>query len=185
MSRITAGIAKNTRLLVADGITRPITDRIKISLFDTLSPVLANATCLDLFAGSGAIGLEALSRGAKHVTFVENDSEAIKLILENGKKTNLENQIDVLEMRVQDYLKNCRNRFELIFIDPPFPLKLEEKLEVVKSSLMVTKVNGYIIFRYPSKEIYPETININALIGQNVWQKKYGLSKITIFERTN
>lgn len=185
MSRITAGIAKNTKLLVANGITRPITDRIKISLFDTLSPVLINATCLDLFAGSGAIGLEALSRGAKQATFVENDPEAIELILENGKKANLMNKIEVVEMKVLDYLKNCRNRFELIFIDPPFPLTQEEKLEVVKSSLMVTKVDGYIIFRYPSKEIYPEIINIKEQSCQNVWQKKYGLSKITIFECTN
>jgi 16S rRNA (guanine(966)-N(2))-methyltransferase RsmD len=185
MSRITAGTAKNTKLLVADGITRPITDRIKISLFDTLSPVLGNSICLDLFAGSGAIGLEALSRGAKHTTFVENDPDAAKLITENGRRAKLENQIDVVEMLVQDYLKNCRNRFDLIFSDPPFPIPQEEKLDVTKSALLVTNVDGYIIFRYPNKETYPETIVIKELRFENVWQKKYGLSKISIFKRSN
>jgi 16S rRNA (guanine966-N2)-methyltransferase len=185
MSRITAGTAKNTKLLVADGITRPITDRIKISLFDTLNPVIKNSICLDLFAGSGAIGLEAVSRGAKHATFVENDPDASKLILENGKKANLENQIDVLEMRVQDYLKNCRTRFDLIFVDPPFPIPQDEKLNVIKATFSALKVGGYIIFRYPNMENYPEIIVGNEHSCENVWQKKYGLSKISIFQRTN
>lgn len=185
MSRITAGISKNVKLLVADGITRPITDRIKISLFDTLSPVLQNSSCLDLYAGSGAIGLEAISRGAKHATFVEQDSNACEIILENAKNTSLSSQVEVLEMTVQEFLKRSRNQFNLIFLDPPFLVSQEEKLEIVKGSLKSLKIGNYLIFRYPFKEVYPDTISVENRNCQNVWQKKYGLSKISIFERTN
>lgn len=185
MSRITAGIAKNTKLLVADGITRPITDRIKISLFDTLSPVLTNASCLDLFAGSGAIGLEALSRGAKHATFVECDPNALKLVLENGRNAKLEDKIDIVETDVQVFLKNCKHRFNLVFIDPPFPMPKVEKLEIAKAALSVTKIDGYLIFRYPSNESYPEINLLDDSSYENVWQKKYGLSKVSIIKHIN
>lgn len=185
MSRITSGSAKNTKLLVASGITRPITDRIKISLFDTLTPVLKDSYCLDLYAGSGAIGLEALSRGAKHTTFVENDPEASSLISKNSIRAQLSHKVDIHQTTVEDYLENTTFDFDLIFLDPPFPQAREDKYKILLACIELMKDESYIVYRYPKGEIYPEELMKNKKTAQEVWKKKYGLSVISIFHRNN
>lgn len=137
MLRVGAGTAKNIHLGVPQEGTRPVTDRIKLQVFDTLGPdLIVNAKVLDLFAGSGAYGIEALSRGAKSAVFIDSNPEAIRVIEGNLVKTNLQDKGKVIQGRLPRYLqKRPNNRlentpekpsestpeFELIFCDPPFP----------------------------------------------------------------
>lgn len=106
--------------------TRPMMDRIRESLFDILSPYLSGAYVLDLCAGTGSIGLEALSRGSKHVTFVEKNFHNIKLIEKNIKALSAQDHTRVLKAELPQGLKQLKGTFDLIFLDPPFDSDLVE-----------------------------------------------------------
>jgi 16S rRNA (guanine966-N2)-methyltransferase len=124
--RIIAGKYKNRTLLVPQS-SRPITDRIKQSMFDTLSEVLVDAQVLDLFAGSGSIGIEALSRGAAHSDFVELDRDAYVLLQQNLEKIcDAETDWQTFNMtekklRLQLKKGSSEKQYDIIFADPPFP----------------------------------------------------------------
>lgn len=181
MSRITAGASKGTQLHVLEGTTRPLTDRIKISLFDTITPVITNAKVLDLYAGSGAFGLEALSRGASSAILVESDPQAVELIKKNSNKAKFSSQIEIFQMKTEDFLAQNRQMYDLIFLDPPFPLPRETKLSAVKNAAHSLTQEGVLIFRYHKKEKYPSTIKIKDDTLTLVLQKKYGVSHMNFY----
>lgn len=121
--RVIAGSARHIQLTTVDGMdTRPTTDRIKETLFNMLQFEIADATVLDLFSGSGAIGIEALSRGAKEVVFVENLPKALQCIESNLKATHLEKQATIYPCDVIAAITRLdgRKAFDFIFIDPPY-----------------------------------------------------------------
>ena len=101
---------------------RPTTDRAKETLFSWLQFELENKSCLDLFAGTGSLGLEALSRGAQHVTFVEKEKNLYKNIIKNISNLGYENQIQAVCSDSFKWLKTNKQKFDLIFLDPPFDL---------------------------------------------------------------
>jgi 16S rRNA (guanine(966)-N(2))-methyltransferase RsmD len=106
--------------MVPDGGTRPITDRVKESLFNILGDDVAGATFLDLFAGTGSVGIEALSRGAARAVFVENERSALKAIADNLAHTGLAGRAQVVRADVFHYLAAPRREaFDLIYIAPP------------------------------------------------------------------
>jgi 16S rRNA (guanine966-N2)-methyltransferase len=118
--RVIAGEAKGRRLVVPEGGgTRAATDRIRETLFGILAPVLADAEVLDLFAGSGALGIEALSRRAAHVTFVEKAPKAIAAIKKNLETTGFAGRATVVRSDALAYLAGPL-RADLVFCDPPF-----------------------------------------------------------------
>ncbi len=118
--RVIAGLAKGRRLVVpAGGGTRAATDRIREALFGILTPVLAGAEVLDLFAGAGSLGIEALSRGAAHVTFVERSPHALATIRRNLEVTALAGRATVVRADVLAFL-DAPWRADLAFCDPPF-----------------------------------------------------------------
>ncbi len=119
--RIVAGKWRSRLLPVADvDRLRPTSERIRETLFNWLAPTIAGATCLDLFAGSGALGLEALSRGAASVTFIEKSRTATQA-LENCLRTLDDSQGTVRQMNALSYLENAAsNDYDLVFLDPPF-----------------------------------------------------------------
>ena len=117
--RIIAGQAKGRVLKVPREVSRPTTDRVRESVFGILAPVLNGAKVLDLFAGSGSLGLEALSRGAAECVFVEQDRGACRVIEENLKKTGLAGG-QVRSMEVSRFLKGRGGCYDLIFADPPY-----------------------------------------------------------------
>lgn len=139
--RVIAGSARRLQLKTLDGIdTRPTTDRIKETLFNMISPYLYNCTFLDLFSGSGGIGIEALSRGAKEAVFVEKNSKAMACIKDNLKVTRLEDKAVVLTQDVVTALRQLEGKkeFDYIFMDPPYNRGLEEKvLEYLSKSALV------------------------------------------------
>jgi 16S rRNA (guanine966-N2)-methyltransferase len=118
--RVIAGEAKGRRLVVPKGgRTRAATDRVRETLFGILTPVLAGSEVLDLFAGSGALGIEALSRGAAHATFVEKDASAIAAIGQNLETTGLIGRATVVRADALAYLAGPV-RADIAFCDPPF-----------------------------------------------------------------
>ena len=118
--RVIAGSAKGRKLFSVPGdTTRPILDRVKTSLFDILRPTLADKRFLDLFAGSGSVGIEALSQGALHCTFVDLERKAIQTIERNLELTQLSNQARVVNNDSFRFLKNIKESYDIIYVAPP------------------------------------------------------------------
>lgn len=143
--RVIAGSARSLPLKTVPGTgTRPTTDRIKETLFNMLMPYVPGARFLDLFAGSGAIGIEALSRGASFACFAEKDRKAAACIRENLRFTGLSGRASVLESDVFlaiDRLENAGTApFDIVFMDPPYREGLEGAvLQRLRESPLVTK----------------------------------------------
>ena len=121
--RVIAGTAAGRRLLAAGSATRPLADRVKQTLFAILEPDLPGATVLDLFAGSGAAGIEALSRGAEHAVFVDHDAAAVRAIRANLERTGLADRADVRSGDAVAYVRGetaATAAFDLVIVDPPY-----------------------------------------------------------------
>jgi 16S rRNA (guanine966-N2)-methyltransferase len=118
--RVVAGSARGKNLLLVPGSgTRPIMDRVKESLFDILRPRISGVVMLDLFAGSGSVGIEALSQGAAHCTFIDRGHKAVATIKKNLELTGLADRSSVLHSDALQYLKHTSKTFDLIYIAPP------------------------------------------------------------------
>lgn len=139
--RVIAGSAKRLPLKTLEGMdTRPTTDRIKETLFNMLAPYIYDCSFLDLFAGSGGIGIEALSRGAGEAVFVEKNGKAMACIKENLKFTKLEKKAMTIHSDVMEalYRLEGEKQFDFIFMDPPYHQELEKKVleYLIDSSLL-------------------------------------------------
>lgn len=120
--RIISGKARGTKLYTLDGTaTRPTLDRVKESLFNIIQNDIEDSTVLDLFSGSGAIGLEFLSRGAKRAVLCDNSKDAIKIIKQNVQKTHFEEIVEIYNMEFTKLVERLQNqKFDIIYIDPPY-----------------------------------------------------------------
>ena len=148
--RVIAGSARRLLLKTVDGMdTRPTTDRIKETLFNMLQPQIPGCQFLDLFSGSGAIGIEALSRGADLAVMVENNPQAVTCIRENLGTTRLEERAVVMACDVMTGRKRLEGhdyRFDLVFMDPPYDYGYEgQVLEYLAHSPMVSDETVFII----------------------------------------
>ncbi|MCD8053842.1 MAG: 16S rRNA (guanine(966)-N(2))-methyltransferase RsmD [Lachnospiraceae bacterium] len=148
--RVIAGSARRLQLVTVPGLdTRPTSDKIKETLFNILQPKLAGCEFLDLFAGSGAIGTEALSRGARHSTFVENSRRAQECIRKNLAHTRLEAGAVLLPMDVLGALTRLereKRSYDIIFMDPPYGQEWEKQvLTRLASSSLVTEDTTIIV----------------------------------------
>jgi 16S rRNA (guanine966-N2)-methyltransferase len=160
--RIISGTAGSVPLRVPRSLTRPTTDRVREAVFSSLSEIIPGSRVLDLFAGSGSLGLEALSRGAEDATFIDAANDSIAAIEENLKKTRLENG-KVIRRDVLAFLSTIRpGIYDLIFADPPYARgeKTTEQLEQflthekLSSSL---QENGILILETLARSPLPET----------------------------
>ena len=120
--RIISGKARGTKLYTLEGnATRPTLDRVKESVFNILHNDIENSTVLDLFSGSGAIGLEFLSRGAKRAVLCDNSKDAIKIIKQNVQKTHFEEIAEIYNIEFTKLIEKLQNqKFDIIYIDPPY-----------------------------------------------------------------
>ena len=123
--RVIAGKSRRIQLVTPEGMnTRPTTDRIKETLFNMINNELYDCRFLDLYSGSGGIGIEALSRGAAFCTFVDNDSDAVRCICQNLKKTRLIEQADIISSDAVEAVKSLQAKgagvYDFIFMDPPY-----------------------------------------------------------------
>ena len=148
--RVISGKAKGITLKTPDGLqTRPTADRVKEALFSIIQFELPGARVLDLFGGTGQLGIEAISRGAKSAVFVDASEQACRLIKENLKRAKMEGEGQVVRTDYLQYLAQCRERFDLIFLDPPYAeVFLENSLKKI-SEIDILQSGGIIIAERP------------------------------------
>ena len=148
--RVITGKARGVQLKTPDGMTtRPTTDRVKEALFSIIQFEIPGATVLDLFGGTGQLGIEALSRGAKSAVFVDAGEPACRLIRENLKRTKLEADAKVVRSDYLTYLKNCRETFQIILLDPPYAeVFLENALKCI-AEIDILQSGGIIVAERP------------------------------------
>ena len=149
--RVIAGSARRLKLVTPEGNdTRPTQDRIKETLFNMIQMQVPGAVFLDLFSGSGGIGIEALSRGAKKAYFIENANNAYKCILENIKTTRFEDVATVIKSDVVIGLRNIHEEeADIIFIDPPYHDDLYQRTLIQLGSMNYVTNNTMIIIEAP------------------------------------
>ena len=157
--RVIAGKAKGVSLKTPDGMnTRPTADRVKEALFSIIQFDLPEASVLDLFGGTGQLGIEALSRGAKHAVFVDEGEAACRLIKENLRRTKMENSAQIIRGDYLSYLQCCHEKFNIIFLDPPYAeVFLETSLKKI-SEIDILRSGGIIIAERPLGKELPTEI---------------------------
>ena len=148
--RVITGKARGVQLKTPDGMnTRPTTDRVKEALFSIIHFDIPGARILDLFAGSGQLGIEALSRGASGAVFVDIREDACKLVNENLRRTKLQEQAKVIKAEYRQYLQNCREKFGIIFLDPPYSEDFLEKSLNFITEIDILQSGGIIVTERP------------------------------------
>lgn len=177
--RVITGTAGGTNLKAPDGLlTRPTADKVKQALFNTIQFEIVGDV-LDLFAGSGQLGIEALSRGAKSAIFVDARKESIAVIRENLKRTHLEGKSQVFQSDYENFLKRCKKKFHLIFLDPPYAEKyLENSIKLI-SEIDILEENGIIITERPIDKSFED--EFEGLARSKDYQ--YGKTIITLFRK--
>lgn len=156
--RVIAGSAKRIQLKTLDGLdTRPTTDRIKETLFNMIAPTIYDSVFLDLFGGSGGIGIEALSRGAREAVFVENNPKAMACIKENLKNTRLESKALTLTRDVMAALYQLEGDkvFDFIYMDPPYDRELEKRCWNISPDPNWCMRIPSLLWRPQGKQIFP------------------------------
>ena len=148
--RVIAGTARGTQLKTPDGMqTRPTIDRVKEALFSIIHFDLPGAKVLDLFGGTGQLGIEALSRGAASATFVDQAEPACRLIKENLRRAKLENGAKVVRGDYMEYLSRCREEYDIILLDPPYAeVFLENALKRI-AEIDILRSGGIIVAERP------------------------------------
>lgn len=148
--RVITGKARGVALKTPEGMTtRPTTDRVKEALFSIIQFEIPGARVLDLFGGTGQLGIEALSRGAASAVFVDAGEPACRLIRENLKRTRLEPCARVIRSDYLEYLSRCRERFDIIFLDPPYAeVFLENALKRI-TEIDILQSGGIIVAERP------------------------------------
>jgi len=148
--RVIAGKARGVNLKTPDGMaTRPTADRVKEALFSIIQFDVPASRVLDLFGGTGQLGIEALSRGANSALFIDDREEACRLIRENLKRAKLDSQAKVIRSDYMQYLKNCSEQFDIILLDPPYAeVFLENSLKLI-TEIDILQSGGIIVTERP------------------------------------
>lgn len=174
--RIIAGEAKGRRLAAPRSGTRPFTGRAKEAVFSSLQAHVVGAAVLDLFAGSGSLGLEALSRGAESAVFVEQDRDAVSVIAANVDAVGLGGTI--VRRDVGAFLKRDGGGYDLVFVDPPYAFGDGEVDKVLTLVAKRVTDRGTVVLHRRFGGTAPESDNL-----QCTGRKRYGDSEIWIFEK--
>jgi len=148
--RVITGKARGIQLKTPEGmLTRPTADRVKEALFSIINFDIPGAKVLDLFGGTGQLGIEALSRGAASAVFVDAREESCRLIRENLKRTKLEQDAKVIRSDYLDYLSRCREQYNIIFLDPPYAeVFLENAIKRI-TEIDILQSDGIIVAERP------------------------------------
>lgn len=182
--RVIAGSARSLKLKTPDGMdTRPTTDRIKETLFNIIGPSVCDSVFLDLFSGSGGIGIEALSRGAKEAVFVEKSPKAMKCIKENLKFTHLDDRAFTVLSDVMTALLSLEGKkiFDIVFMDPPYNRELEKHvLQYLSGSAMINE-NTMIIVEASMETDFSYLDDLGLTMMR---EKNYKTNKHIFIERT-
>ena len=177
--RVIAGLSKGHNLKTPQGLnTRPTTDKVKGSLFSMLTGNIAGKKVLDLFAGSGALGIEALSRGAEKCVFVDNAPEALACIKDNLNHTKLSDKAETIKSDSVLYLKRCCEQFDIIFLDPPYHMGLiTDAVELICEKNLLKK-GGFLSIETDAGELDGTRFDTLTCIKN----KKYGRISLKIYQ---
>ncbi len=176
--RVISGSARGKHLGELAGMeTRPTTDRVKEGLFNAIQFQVPGATVLDLFAGTGQLGIECLSRGAKRAVFIDQRREAVALIRKNLAMTRLQERGEVLLRESLSYLTSCREQFDLIFLDPPYDTDLLKNALGKIADIDILSKDGIIICESRLEKELPA--QLSRLVRAKEY--RYGKIKVTTF----
>lgn len=171
--RICGGKFCSIRLECPASHVRPTTDRVKEAVFSTLVHYLQDSVVLDLFAGSGSLGIESISRGAAQVTFVDKSRECINIIKRNIKCIDAQQLSTIIHSEARAYVNSCGSSFDLIFMDPPYHKGLASELAPHVYNLL--NPGGILVVEHSTKEMIPLA----------AWKmKQYGDTAISYFLRS-
>ena len=178
---IIAGDARGRKIEAPEGRdTRPTLDRVRENLFNMLQGEIAGSRVLDLFAGSGAIGIEALSRGARHAVFVENSRKALQVIKDNIHFTKFEDESDLILSDAVSYVRGLRVvDFDVIFIDPPYDSGLYDEVLQAINSFDILSEGGIIVVEARRETPLPDM----KAPYRKIKEYRYGKVKICIYTR--
>ena len=178
--RVITGTARGRRLNELKGKeTRPTADRVKEGMFNIIQFDIEGRRVLDLFGGTGQLGIECLSRGAAHATFVDARTDAVKLIRENLALTDLADRAAVLTADYATVLSSAAEKYDLVFLDPPYETKLLERSLELISQFDILREHGIIICESPQEKNLPE---LSAPYGK-YREYRYGKIKVTVYHR--
>ena len=179
--RIISGKARGRRLKEPMGRDiRPTTDKVKESIFNILQFDIEGRRVLDLFAGTGQLGIEALSRGASSCVFVDESAKALALVRENLKISALGEQAEIYQAESISFLSHAPGKFDLVFLDPPYDTKLlEQALEAV-FRFDILKPNGIILCESRENQVLPEPVGPYSLYRTY----RYGQISLAVFTRS-
>ena len=178
--RVITGKARGVVLKTPEGMaTRPTSDRVKEALFNIIQFEIPTARVLDLFGGTGQLGIEALSREAKYAVFVDEREDACRLIRENLKRTKMEGSARVIRSDYMAYLRTCRDKFDIILLDPPYAeVFLENSLKMI-TEIDILQSGGIIVAERPvGKELPWDFPGF-----ERSKDYKYGKTLITIYRK--
>ena len=178
--RVITGKARGVQLKTPDGmLTRPTADRVKEALFSIINFDIPGAKVLDLFGGTGQLGIEALSRGAEEAVFVDAREDACRLIRENLSRTKLTGQAQVIRSDYMDYLNRASQRFSIILLDPPYAeVFLENALKRI-TEIDILQSDGIIVTERPLEKELPWEFD-----GfRRSKDYKYGKTLLTIYRK--
>lgn len=178
--RVIAGSMRGIKLSAPDGLnTRPTLDRVKEAVFSMLMPHLCDAVVLDLFAGSGAMGIEALSRGSSKAVFVDSDKSAVSCIRNNLRLCKAEERASVNCTDALKFLSGCSEKFDIIFLDPPYFNNIYSSVLNEICSNDILSEDGIIVVEWD----YECGFNNNCTEFTILKEKKYGRVGVTTLKR--
>lgn len=174
--RVITGSARGRKLITLEGNdVRPTTDKVKEAIFSSIQFEVEGSVVLDLFAGSGQLGIEALSRGAEKAYFVDNSKKSLDVVKQNLEITGFTDNAEVYNMNSSDFLKITDKKFDFIFLDPPYNMGILEKI-LPDLSDKITE-NGKILCEHEKNLVLPEEINDLRL--KKVY--KYGKINVSLY----
>ena len=178
--RVISGTARSRRLKDLPGLdTRPTTDKVKESIFNIIQFDVPGRKVLDLFGGSGQLSIEALSRGADSAVIVEMNPAAVKVIRENLRLCDMEARARVVQSDARAFLAGCREKFHLIFLDPPYTGPLMDMALETITAIDIVSENGIIVCESSLEKEMPE-LPVPYEKGR---EYRYGKIKLTLYHR--
>lgn len=180
MMRIITGSARGIKLATLEGdATRPTSERAKEAVFSMIQFDIEGRTVLDLFAGSGQMGLEALSRGAAGATFVDSSNAACDIVCTNAKKTGLEEKCRVFCRDYKSFLQREKGKFDIVFIDPPYAMRaVPDALSILLENVMLKKTS-IIVCESAEEDIFEGRDDLRERF-EIMRASRYGAAHITL-----